>query len=103
MFNKTRIFLTVQETPDCKWDIDNRGECFYKDIYEILPIQTGQSMSFRTRDELYFTEIRSIMWLTDIAAMGVYTETINTKKEDYSNLCYVLECQGWSVCKINNI
>ena len=101
MFNKTRIFLTVQEYPKSNWDIQNRGECFYKDVYEILPMEEGQSMTFRTRDEFYSTKISSIIWLTENAAMGVYTEIINTKPEDYSNLCYVLECQGWEICKLS--
>ena len=101
MFNKTRIFLTIAERPKYEFDIYNRGECFYKDVDGLLPMQEGQLISFRTQDNLHSTKIGGIMWLTEMTAMGIYTEVIAAEKEEYSNLYYVLECQGWEVCKIN--
>lgn len=95
MFNKTRIFLTISEEGEV-WDYHRRGECFYKDIDSILPMKEGQSIHFKTNETSYSARIRNIMWLTDLGAMGVYTDIIDDVKSiDYANLCYVAESFGW--------
>lgn len=95
MFNKTRIFLTISEEGEI-WDYHRRGECFYKDIDFILPMVEGQSIHFKTSNNSYSTDIKGIMWLTDLGAMGVYTDIVeDVKTEDYANLCYVVESLGW--------
>ena len=84
MFNKTRIFLTVDvlgnNPSSTSWDYEKTklGGCFFKDIPH-APVgnppamEKGQTISF----EGFHTEIESIHWSVENEAMCVYTKDID--------------------------
>lgn len=73
MFNKTRIFITIAEKDNFK----GKGGCFFLDVPNILPIQKGQSISFKD----WFAKVNGILWLTEHQAMGIYTDIVELEKD----------------------
>ena len=98
MFNKTRIFLSVDvlgnNPHSMNWDFElsKLGACLYKDIPHAPvgnppPMTVGQTISF----EGFHTEIESIHWSVEHGAMFVYTKDIDLCKDVISNrIAYLL-------------
>lgn len=87
------MFLTVSEKDEPVHA--SRGQCYLLDLPGLIPFQAGQSMSIKTPENLFFLQIKSIMWLPEHNCMGVYTEILDCKSNEFSNLCYTAEAMGF--------
>jgi hypothetical protein len=97
LFSKTRIFLTVSEKDEPVHA--SRGECYLLDIPGLLPFQANQSIVLKTQENSFYVKITSILWLPEHNCMGVYTEILDCKSEQFSGICYTAEVLGFQPIK----
>jgi hypothetical protein len=71
------------------------------DIDGLIPFQAGQSLSLKTPDKSFFLKISSILWLTEHNCIGVYTDILECKTNEFANLCYTVETLGFKPIRLH--